>query len=149
MLKPFEIPRQVDFFAVFNVRAVFTLIFLCAIISLCLIFNSFRADVLAGVFAENNIHVAGAYQVFFKTMLSFLVLSLLCIILVSLSAIFNPQSFERLNQKMSFWISTRKGYKPLDISRNIDETLFNYRVHIGILGLFVSMALMLTAYFTL
>ena len=88
MLKPFEIPRQVDFFAIFNVRMVFTLIILCAVISLCLIYNSFKADVLAGIFSGKNIHVAAAYQVVFKSILSFFVISLLCIILISFAAIF-------------------------------------------------------------
>ena len=141
MLKGVEISRHFDIFAVFQVRTVFTLVLICSLLSLFFIFNNFDSGRLAEVFASKNQNTKSVYQTIFQVGYSGLILSLLLTVIISLMSLFHPKSFDGISQKMNAWISTRKGYKSMDITRDIDQVLFNYRVHIGILGIVVSLVM--------
>ena len=73
-----------------------------------------------------------------------LLISLFAVTIISFMSLVNSQFMDNIDKKLSVWISTRKKYKSLDVSLDLDEVLFKYRWHIGLLGMIVSVVMIIT-----
>lgn len=144
MLKPFEITRQIDIFSVFQARTVFVLVLICGSVSLMQILYRFEVERFAENFTKNLPNMSSTAVVISQILYWLLVVSLGSSIIISVLAFIKPSVFHNMNEKTSLWISTRKGYKSLDVSRNIDEALFVYHKHIGILGMVASLVMIIS-----
>ena len=144
MMKPLEINRHFDILAIFPVRAVFILFLLASIASLFLILKNFETSALVNMLSGSNIHQKPVFETIFRFIQFSLIASLVLVVLVSVRAILSPNSIQKINENMSGWLSTRQKYKFLDVSRDIDQVLNNYRAFIGITGMIVSVIMIIS-----
>jgi len=54
-------------------------------------------------------------------------------IFIGVGLIMGPETIRKINDKLSFWVSTEKLFRPLDNIQNIDDWLYRHNILVGIL----------------
>ena len=148
IFKVFDIKRSIDIFSFLNVKTVFVLVILCSSISLFYSFKYLGNNTLA-IFLSNDANHVSFLQTIIDSFQLTIIFLLLSVIVISFLLFLSPKSFESVNAILNSWFSTRKAYKRLDVALNVDETLFKYQIHIGLLGMLTSVAITVTCWYAI